>query len=86
MAKKKGTKHHVVIKMEDLNKMFNGQDVIPVPKGFVKRIEFLLSSHNVSIADIPKDTGLAPSIEPTPVAESPSSEGHVQIVETDFEA
>lgn len=56
MAKKTGTKHHVVIKLEDLNKMFKGTDVIPVPKGFVKSIEFLLSAHNVSLADVPKDS------------------------------
>lgn len=56
MAKKTGTKHHVVIKLEDLNKMFKGNDVIPVPKGFVKSIEFLLSAHNVSLADVPKDS------------------------------
>lgn len=56
MAKKAGTKHHVVIRLEDLNKMFKQNDVIPVPKGFVKSIEFLLSAHNVSLADVPKDS------------------------------
>ena len=63
MAKKTGTKHHVVIKLEDLNKMFKTTDVIPVPKGFVRSIEFLLSAHNVSLADVQKDTGEAPEIE-----------------------
>lgn len=65
MAKKSGTKHHVVIKLEDLNKMFKGSDVIPVPKGFVKSIEFLLSAHNVSLAEVSKDTADAPiAVEP----------------------
>ena len=59
MAKTKGTKHHVVIKMEDLNKMFKDSDVIPVPKGFVKSIEFLLSAHNVSLSEVSKDTASA---------------------------
>lgn len=58
MAKTKGTKHHVVIKLEDLNKMFKGNDVIPVPKGFVKSIEFLLSAHNVSLDEMPKDVAI----------------------------
>ena len=63
MAKTKGTKHHVVIKLEDLNKMFKESDVIPVPKGFVKSIEFLLSAHNVSLSEVSKDTASAPIIE-----------------------
>ena len=63
MAKTKGTKHHVVIKLEDLNKMFKDSDVIPVPKGFVKSIEFLLSAHNVSLSEVSKDTASAPVIE-----------------------
>ena len=63
MAKKTGTKHHVVIKLEDLNKMFKTTDVIPVPKGFVKSIEFLLSAHNVSLSEVSKDTASAPVIE-----------------------
>jgi len=63
MAKTKGTKHHVVIKLEDLNKMFKESDVIPVPKGFVKSIEFLLSAHNVSLSEVSKDTASAPVIE-----------------------
>jgi len=65
MAKTKGTKHHVVIKLEDLNKMFKDSDVIPVPKGFVKSIEFLLSAHNVSLSEVSKDTASAPVIEQT---------------------
>lgn len=79
MAKKTGTKHHVVIKLEDLNKMFKGTDVIPVPKGFVRSIEFLLSAHNVSLADVPKDNGEVPVI-----TEEKVSEPSVQITETTF--
>lgn len=56
MAKPRGTKHHVVIKLDDLNKMFKGNDVIPVPKGFVKSIEYLLSAHNVSLDEVDKDS------------------------------
>ena len=70
MAKKTGTKHHVVIKLEDLNKMFKESDVIPVPKGFVKSIEFLLSAHNVSLSEVNKDTASAPVIESEPKAET----------------
>jgi hypothetical protein len=70
MAKKTGTKHHVVIKLEDLNKMFKESDVIPVPKGFVKSIEFLLSAHNVSLSEVNKDTSSAPVIESEPKAET----------------
>jgi hypothetical protein len=70
MAKKTGTKHHVVIKLEDLNKMFKESDVIPVPKGFVKSIEFLLSAHNVSLSEVSKDTASAPVIESEPKAET----------------
>jgi len=63
MAKTKGTKHHVVIKLEDLNKMFKESDAIHVPKGFIKSIEFLLSAHNVSLSEVSKDTSSAPVIE-----------------------
>lgn len=78
MAKKTGTKHHVVIKLEDLNKMFKGNDVIPVPKGFVKSIEFLLSAHNVSLADVPKD-----SAEVVPEAAATDSAAVLTKVEID---
>ena len=77
MAKTRGTKHHVVIKLEDLNKMFKGNDVIPVPKGFVKSIEFLLSAHNVSLEEMPKDTA-----EPTNA--EVKSEEKVEFQTTDF--
>lgn len=63
MAKTKGTKHHVVIKLEDLNKMFQQTDVIPVPKGFLKSIEYLLSAHNVSISEVGKDSAASPFSE-----------------------
>lgn len=81
MAKKTGTKHHVVIKLEDLNKMFKNSDVIPVPKGFVRSIEFLLSAHNVSLADVPKDSGETPIVAEAPEETTAS----VQVVETNFE-
>jgi len=60
MAKTKGTKHYVVIKLEDLNKMFKPSDVIAVPKGFVKQIELRLAAHNVSLEEVCKDTADAP--------------------------
>jgi hypothetical protein len=56
--------------LEDLNKMFKESDVIPVPKGFVKSIEFLLSAHNVSLSEVSKDTASAPVIESEPKAET----------------
>jgi hypothetical protein len=77
MAKTKGTKHHVVIKLEDLNKMFKGNDVIPVPKGFVKSIEFLLSAHNISLEEMPKDVSVPTTIET-------KSEEKVEFQTTDF--
>jgi hypothetical protein len=82
MSKKIGTKHHVVIKLEDLNKMFKGSDVIPIPKGFVKSIGFQMSAHNVSLADIAKDTGLSPSLEAA--GEPAEQESALQITETNF--
>jgi hypothetical protein len=82
MSKKIGTKHHVVIKLEDLNKMFKGSDVIPIPKGFVKSIGFQMSAHNVSLADIAKDTGLSPSLETA--GEPAEQESALQITETNF--
>lgn len=82
MAKKTGTKHHVVIKLEDLNKMFKESDVIPVPKGFVKSIEFLLSAHNVSLAEVSKDTSAAPT--PVENSETKESESSVSFAVTDF--
>ena len=83
MAKKTGTKHHVVIKLEDLNKMFKSSDVIPIPKAFVRSIEFLLCAHNVSLADVQKDTGEIPEIEANTEDTTPSSA--IQFTETNFE-
>jgi hypothetical protein len=86
MAKKSGTKHHVVIKLGDLNKMFKENDVIPVPKGFVKSIAYMLSAHAVSLDEVNKDTGN--SIEAhaeTEVAAETASETKVQVTETVFE-
>ena len=84
MAKKSGTKHHVTIKLSDLNKMFNDNDVIPIPKGFVKNIAYLLSAHSVSLNEIAKDTSTSVPAEVTPAAET-SSETKVQVTETTFE-
>jgi hypothetical protein len=83
MAKKIGTKHHVVIKLEDLNKMFKSSDVIPIPKAFVRSIEFLLCAHNVSLADVQKDTSEIPTIEDQveEIATTPA----IQLTETNFE-
>jgi len=60
--------------------MFKESDVIPVPKGFVKSIEFLLSAHNVSLAEVSKDTS-------TPILSSSvesSTEEKVEFQTTDF--
>lgn len=62
MAKQRGVKHHVIIKLEDLNKMFQPGDVIPIPKGFLKNIQYLLSAHNVSIAEVEKDSAPSPML------------------------
>lgn len=82
MAKTKGTRHHVVIKLEDLNKMFKPSDVIAVPKGFVKRIEFLLAAHNVSLEEICKDTADAPVLAASTENES---EKKVEFQTTNFD-
>jgi hypothetical protein len=82
MAKKSGTKHHVVIKLSDLNKMFKDNDVIPVPKGFVKSIAYMLSAHAVSLGEVNKEVINATEAET--VADS-VSETKVQITETSFE-
>lgn len=90
MAKKSGTKHHVVIKLSDLNKMFKENDVIPVPKGFVKSIAYMLSAHAVSLEEV---NGIPASVsevetEAEAVADvvgETSSETKVQITETSFE-
>lgn len=81
MAKKTGTKHHVVIKLEDLNKMFKGNDVIPIPKGFAKNIAYLLSAHSVSLDEVSKDTGNAIEATDTVASLEESSEQKVQVTE-----
>ena len=77
MAKKTGTKHHVAIKMEDLNKMFKASDIVLIPKSFARSIEFLLCSHNVSLNDT-----LDSDIVET--SESIQELSSVQVVETNF--
>lgn len=81
MAKKTGTKHHALIKLEDLNKMFKDNDVIPIPKGFVKSIAYLISAHSVSLADMGDDAGNAPVISGKSEANEDSS---IQMSVTDF--
>jgi len=86
MAKKSGTKHHVVIKLSDLNKMFKDNDVIPVPKGFVKSIAYMLSAHAVSLEEVNKQTINVAQVETEAEAISDSvGETKVQITETSFE-
>ena len=81
MAKKSGTKHHVVIKLSDLNKMFKDNDVIPVPKGFVKSISYLLSAHSVSLGEVEKDTADAIDFGDTTQATEVIDEQKVQVTE-----
>ena len=86
MAKKSGTKHHVVIKLSDLNKMFKDNDVIPVPKGFVKSIAYMLSAHAVSLEEVNKEVVNATEVETEAETVADSvSETKVQITETSFE-
>lgn len=84
MAKKSGTKHHVIIKLSDLNKMFKDNDVIPVPKGFVKSIAYLLSAHSVSLDEVNKDAG-----NPVEASEAQAtevvSEEKVQVTEVNLD-
>lgn len=84
MAKKSGTKHHVIIKLSDLNKMFKDNDVIPVPKGFVKSIAYLLSAHSVSLDEVDKDAG-----NPVEASEAQAtevvSEEKVQVTEVNLD-
>lgn len=84
MAKQKGVKHHVVIKLEDLNKMFQPQDVVPVPKGFLKSIEYLLSAHNVNISEVDKDTSSVPFAEKEQASSESAAEPTVGFQVTDF--
>ncbi|MBM3419461.1 MAG: hypothetical protein FJY17_11170 [Bacteroidetes bacterium] len=79
MAKAKGTKHHMTIKLEDLNKMFKDSQVIPIPKSFVRNIEFLLSAHNVSLDEMPKDVAVN-----TIVQKNQKPEEKVAFQTTDF--
>lgn len=55
MAKKTGTKHHALIKLEELNKIFSEEELIPIPKGYLKHISWKLSAHNVDLKEVPKD-------------------------------
>jgi len=57
MAKKTGTKHHALVKLSELNKIFGEEEMIPIPKGYLKHIEWKLSAFNVSLDEIPKDSG-----------------------------
>ena len=85
MGKRSGVKHHVVIKLSDLNKMFKENDVIPVPKGFVKSIAYMLSAHAVSLDEVNKDTGNAVGVQAEVEAAAATPEAKVQVTETDFE-
>lgn len=82
MQKKPVHKRHVVIKMSDLNKMFKENDVIPIPKGFVKDIAYMLSVHGVSLEELNKEIV---SADETEVVTDIGSEVKVQITETSFE-
>ena len=84
MAKKSGTKHHVIIKLSDLNKMFKDNDVIPVPKGFVKSIAYLLSAHSVSLDEVNKDAGNPVEASEAEAAETVSEE-KVQVTEVNLD-
>jgi hypothetical protein len=84
MAKKSGTKHHVIIKLSDLNKMFKDNDVIPVPKGFVKSIAYLLSAHSVSLDEVNKDAGNPVEASEAEATETVSEE-KVQVTEVNLD-
>ena len=84
MAKKSGTKHHVIIKLSDLNKMFKDNDVIPVPKGFVKSIAYLLSAHSVSLDEVNKDAGNPVEASEAEATETVSEE-EVQVAEVNLD-
>lgn len=84
MAKKSGTKHHVIIKLSDLNKMFKDNDVIPVPKGFVKSIAYLLSAHSVSLDEVNKDVGNPVEASEAEATETVSEE-KVQVTEVNLD-
>ena len=84
MAKKSGTKHHVIIKLSDLNKMFKDNDVIPVPTGFVKSIAYLLSAHSVSLDEVNKDAGSPVEASEAQATETVSEE-KVQVTEVNLD-
>jgi hypothetical protein len=86
MQKKPVHKRHVVIKMSDLNKMFKENDVIPIPKGFVKDIAYMLSVHGVSLEELNKEIINDDEAETeAEVVADIVSEVKVQITETSFE-
>lgn len=78
MAKKAGTKHHALIKLSDLNKIFNSDEMIPIPKGFVKHISWRLSAHDVNLEEIPKDAS------ETSVGRSETDDKSLQVVIPNF--
>lgn len=81
MGKAKGIKHHVEIKLEDLNKMFQGGESIPVPKAFARSIQYLLSEHKVSIVEARKvapTTTVVEQVETTATATEDRDESPIQ--------
>lgn len=56
MAKKTGTKHHSLIRLEDLNKIFKKDELIPIPKKFLGFVEMKLSGRRISLNDILVDS------------------------------
>jgi len=72
--------------MSDLNKMFKENDVIPIPKGFVKDIAYMLSVHGVSLEELNKEmVSVDESETESEVVADIGSEVKVQITETSFE-
>jgi len=72
--------------MSDLNKMFKENDVIPIPKGFVKDIAYMLSVYGVSLEELNKEmVSVDESETESEVVADIGSEVKVQITETSFE-
>lgn len=83
MHKKPVHKRHLVIRMSDLNKMFNENDLVCIPKSFAKNIAYLLASHGVSLDELNKSSIAFKETEPE--LDEAVSEKKVEISETSFE-
>lgn len=85
MPKKPVHKRHLVIKMSDLKKMFNDNDLVCIPKSFAKDIAYMLATHGVSLEELNKKPVTNNEGEIEPEFDEAGNGTKVQISETTFE-